>query len=70
MVGGQRQATAALSPGKRPGTHCMRLDGPQGWSGWVQKILPPPGYDPRNLQPVLSRYTDCAILAPVEHSAG
>jgi hypothetical protein len=22
------------------------LGGPQGWFGWVQKVLPPPGFDP------------------------
>jgi len=29
-----------------------RLDGPQGRSGQVRKILPPPGFDPRTVQPV------------------
>ena len=37
-----------------------RLGGPQGWSGQVRKISPPPGFDPRTVQPVASRYTDCA----------
>jgi hypothetical protein len=35
-----------------------RLDGPQGQSGQVWKISPPPGFDPRTVQPVASRYTD------------
>jgi len=26
--------------------------GPQGRSGWVRKISPPPGLDPRTVQPV------------------
>jgi len=38
-----------------------RLDGPQGRSGQVRKISPPPGFDPRTVQPVDSRYTDYAI---------
>jgi len=37
-----------------------RLGGPQGWSGQVWKISPPPGFDPRTAQPVASRYTDYA----------
>jgi hypothetical protein len=36
-----------------------RLGGPQGRSGRVREIsLPPPGLDPRTVQPVASRYTD------------
>jgi hypothetical protein len=27
---------------------------------------PPPGFDPRTVQPVASRYADCAILALVK----
>jgi len=37
-----------------------RLGGPQGRSGQVRKILSPPGFDPRTVQPVASRYTDYA----------
>jgi hypothetical protein len=40
-----------------------RLGGPQGRSGWLRKMSPPPGLDARTVQPVASRYTDCAILA-------
>jgi len=55
-VGGQRHAPAALPP-QRPGTHCI--------GGWVdirarldgRKISSPPGFDPRTVQPVASRYT-------------
>ena len=39
------------------------LDGPQGRSGRVKKISPPPGFDLRNVQPIVSRYNDWAILA-------
>jgi hypothetical protein len=58
-VGGQHHAPAALPPGKRPGTHCI--------GGWVDpmagldgcgKSRHPPGFDPRNVQPIASRYTD------------
>ena len=37
-----------------------RLCGPQGRSGQVRKISPTPGFDPQTVQPVASRYTDCA----------
>ena len=37
-----------------------RPGGPQGRSGQVRKVSPPPGYDPRTVQPVNSRYTDYA----------
>jgi len=35
-----------------------RLGEPQGWSGQVWKILPPPGFDPLTEQPLASHYTD------------
>jgi hypothetical protein len=35
-----------------------RLGGPQRRSGRVRKISPPPGFDPRTVQPAASRYTD------------
>jgi hypothetical protein len=41
----------------------MWLYGPQGRSGRVRKI--PPGFDPRTVHPVASRYSDWAIAAPV-----
>ena len=44
-----------------------RLRGPQGQSGQVLKILPPPGFDPRTIQPVASHYTDYAILDHNKH---
>jgi hypothetical protein len=37
-----------------------RLGGLQGRSGQVQKILPPPGFDPWTVQPVASCYIDYA----------
>ena len=35
-----------LTPGKTQYTLYRRLGGPQDQSGWVQKILPPPEFDP------------------------
>jgi hypothetical protein len=35
-----------------------RLGGPQGRSGRLRKISPPPAFDPRTVQPVASHYTD------------
>jgi hypothetical protein len=42
----------------------MRLGGPQGQSGRVRKVSAQPGFDPRTVQPLASRYTDWAIPAP------
>ena len=61
-VGGQRHVPAALPPGKTWSPLHIRLGGPQGWSGRMRKISPLPlGFDLRIVQPVASRYTDCAI---------
>jgi len=60
-----------LYPRERPGTHCIAgWMGPwAGLDGWG-KSCPSPGFDPRTIQPVAIRYTDCAILAhpPVPHT--
>ena len=47
-------------PGKTRYPLYMRLGGPQGRSGQVRKISPPPGFDPRTVQPVASCYTNYA----------
>ena len=60
-VGGQQHAPAALPLGKTRYPLYSRLGGPQRRSGWVRKISPPPGFDPRIVQPAASRYTDYAI---------
>ena len=60
-VGGQRHAPAALLPGKTQYPLYNRLGGPQDHSGWVWKISPSPGFDPRTVQPVASRNTDWFI---------
>ena len=60
-MGGQYHAPATLPPGKTWYPLYRRLGGPQGRSGRMRKILPPPGFDPQTVQPVASRYTDRAI---------
>ena len=57
-VGGQHHAQAALPPGKTRYPLYRRLGGPQRQSGQVEKISPPPGFDPRTVQSVASRHTD------------
>ena len=59
-VGGQRHALAALPPGMTRYSLYRRLGGPQGQSGRVRKISPPPGFDPQTIQHVANRYTDWA----------
>jgi len=63
---GQRHAPDAFYPRERLGTHCT--------AGWVDpraaldmrgKSRLPPGFDPRSVQPVASRYTDWAIPAHI-----
>ena len=44
-----------------------RLGGPQGRSGRVWKISPPPGFDRLTVQTVASHYTDHAIPVHVEY---
>ena len=65
-VGGQRHAPAALPPGKTRYPLYRRLGGPQGRSGRVRKTSPPPGFDPRTVQPVVIRYTNWAIPDHIE----
>jgi hypothetical protein len=40
-----------------------KLGGPKGPSGQAQKSCPPQEFDPRSVQPLVSHYTDWAILA-------
>ena len=58
-----RHAPATLLVGKTRYQLSRRLVGAQGRSGWAQNILPPPGFDPQTVQPVVSYYTDYAIPA-------
>ena len=55
-VGGQSHAPATLPPGKTRYPLYRRLGGLQNRSGRVRKISFPPGFDPRTVQPVASRY--------------
>jgi len=50
----------SLPPGKTRYPSYRRLGGLQGRSGQVRKISPQPGFDPRTVQHVVSRYTDWA----------
>jgi hypothetical protein len=63
-VGDQRQAPAALPPGKDPVTIIQEAEWAPGpvWTG-AENLAPPPppGFDPRTVQPVASRYTDYTI---------
>jgi hypothetical protein len=65
-VGAQCHAPATLPLGKTRYPLYRRLYGPQGRSGWVWKIMPPPGFDPWTIQPIVSHYTDYAIMAHIE----
>ena len=47
-----------FNPGKYPVPIVQEVGGPQGRSGQVRKISPPPGFDPRTVQPLASRCTD------------
>jgi hypothetical protein len=62
-VGGEHHAPVPLPPGNTRYLLYMRLGRTQSRSGQVQKISPPPGYDPRIAQPAASRFTDWAIPA-------
>ena len=42
---------------------CRRLSNPRGPVWTARKILPPPGLDPRSIQPVAYRDTNYAVLA-------
>jgi hypothetical protein len=55
----------SLPPGKNQYPLYRRLGGPQGRSGHARRISPPPGSDPRTVQPVTSRYTDYATRPTV-----
>ena len=60
-VGGQSHSPAALPPGNTPVPTVQEAGWAPGpvWAG-AENLAPPPGFDPRTVQPVASRYTDCA----------
>jgi hypothetical protein len=57
-VGGQRHAPAALPPEKARYQLYSWLVEPESRSGRVRKVSPPPGFDPRTVQPAASCYTE------------
>jgi hypothetical protein len=59
-VGGQYHAPAVLPLEKTRCPLYSRLGGPQGQTGQdgCRKSRPPPGFNPRTVQPVASRRTD------------
>jgi hypothetical protein len=63
-VGGRPYAAAAFTSGKDP----VPIVQEAGWARgpvWTSaENLAPPGFDPRTVQPVASRYTDYAIPDP------
>ena len=62
VVGGQCHPPATLPAGRTRYQLCRRLGEPKGRSGRLRKTSPPPGFDPRTVQPVASRYTDCEAI--------
>ena len=63
LEGGEGSASRpgrSLPPGKTRYPLYKKLGGPQDRSEQVRKISPAPGFDPRTVQPVASRYTDYA----------
>jgi hypothetical protein len=60
-MGGQSHAPAALPPGMTWYPLYRKLDRPQGRSGLVLKISPPPEFEPRTVQLVVSHNTDYTI---------
>jgi hypothetical protein len=63
-VGGQCHASAALRPGKRPGTNCAGgWVGPRSSLGGHEKISPLPGFDPQTIQHVVSYCTSHTVSA-------
>ena len=48
-----------FTPWGRPGTHCIGgWVGPRADLDGCRKSRPPPGFDPRTVQPVANRHTD------------
>jgi hypothetical protein len=63
-VVGQHHASAELFPGKRDPVPMVRESEWASGSVWTAgKKIPPPGFDPRTVQSVASRYTYCNIPA-------
>jgi len=56
VVNAAPQATLPL--GKKLSTYCIG-----GWVDRCGKLASPPGFDPQTVQPIVSCYTNCSILA-------
>ena len=67
-VGWSTPRPGCYTPGneKRYRLH-RRLGGPQSRSGQLRKISPPPGIDPRTVQPVASRYIEPSYPGPPDN---
>ena len=60
---GQRHAPGRFASGKQTRYALYRrLGGPRDWSEWARKIPPPPGFEPRTVRPVASRYTAVVVI--------
>jgi len=57
-MGGSDHTPTAFRLGKTRYPLYRRLGGPQGRFGRIRKTSPPPGFDPRTVQPIATRYTD------------
>ena len=66
-VGGQGHAPTALPPGNTRYQLYKRLGGFKARYGRVQKISAGPGFDPRTVQAVASRYTEWDIVAHLHY---
>jgi hypothetical protein len=62
-LGGHHHSPAALTPGEDPVPIVQEAGWAPGpiWAGAENLALP--GFDPRTVQPLASRYTDYAMLA-------
>jgi hypothetical protein len=70
VEGGEWSAACScrtLPPGKNRYPFYRMLVGPQGRSGWAENLAPP-GFDPRTVQFLVSRYTDLAT-GPINKSS-
>jgi len=59
-VGSASRPGRFLPSGKTRYPSYRRLGGPEGRSGQVRKISPPPEFDPRTVHPIAIHYTDYA----------
>jgi hypothetical protein len=71
-LGTRRGCVVSITPRppSPPGKDPVPIVEEAGWAPepvWIgAENLAPPGLDPRTFQPVATRYTDCAIPAPVK----